>query len=414
MSHQWQATWVIASAGLVLAALPARAELNGITYQGLLQAEGVPADGQYDFEFTLYDAAAGGTRIAGPIEVNDHPVNDGRFTVVLGFTADEFDGTRRWLEIAVRLAPNSQTYNVLMPRQELTATPYAFYAARSDWPWKQVRPNAFYCLGSIGIGAIPPTGQALYVEGAPHGIEAVGTGGGGADRPYGVFAGVSTDAHVNTGGGLYAGVSSSNAPNVGVLFGARVHINDDANRRVRGFSVSTVNEENDDYGVEVITNDPGYALHVSGTGRSYFAGAVGIGTEDPGEALHVAGNICATGSIGSCSDGRLKHELKPIDDALARVGRLEGVFFRWRPEVQAERGFAGERQVGLVAQSVDDVVPECVARGSDGRYAVDYGRLTPVLVEAVKALSAQVERQQAQLAKQEQAIRALREALARQ
>jgi hypothetical protein len=116
------------------------------------------------------------------------------------------------------------------------------------------------------------------------------------------------------------------------------------------------------------------------------SGNVGIGTTSPGQKLHVAGNICATGTIGACSDARFKKNVMGLTDALDRVAQLRGVSFDWKREEFADHQFADGRQVGMIAQEVEKVLPEVVARGNDGYRSVDYGRLTPLIVEAVKQI----------------------------
>ncbi len=118
---------------------------------------------------------------------------------------------------------------------------------------------------------------------------------------------------------------------------------------------------------------------------------VGIGTSTPEQALHVVGNICYTGTIGACSDARLKKDLTPLTNALDAVGRLSGVTYSWRFEDFPERQFSAERQVGVTAQEVQAVLPEAVISDSDGYLSVDYSRLTPLLIEAIKELKRQNE-----------------------
>ena len=114
------------------------------------------------------------------------------------------------------------------------------------------------------------------------------------------------------------------------------------------------------------------------------SGMVGIGTGTPTEMLHVAGNICSTGTIGVCSDARYKESVEPLNEALSIVRNLRGVSYRWKTDEFPDHAFSDERQVGFVAQELLTAFPEVVSRGSDGYYSVDYGRLTPVLVEAIK------------------------------
>ncbi len=116
------------------------------------------------------------------------------------------------------------------------------------------------------------------------------------------------------------------------------------------------------------------------------SGNVGIGTQSPSQRLHVVGNICATGTIGVCSDARFKEHVEPVAGALEKVDRLRGVAFDWKREEFPDHQFAEDRQLGFIAQEVEKVLPQVVSRGADGYLSVDYGRLTPVLVEALREL----------------------------
>ena len=107
--------------------LPAHAQGTTFTYQGRLTENGVAANGANDLTFTLYDAGNGGTPVGASNVVNDLAVTNGLFTVTLDFGA-AFDGSARWLEIAVH-GPGEPIYTTLAPRQALTPTPYAIRAA---------------------------------------------------------------------------------------------------------------------------------------------------------------------------------------------------------------------------------------------------------------------------------------------
>ncbi|NUQ47853.1 MAG: tail fiber domain-containing protein, partial [Phycisphaerae bacterium] len=121
-------------------------------------------------------------------------------------------------------------------------------------------------------------------------------------------------------------------------------------------------------------------------------GNVGIGTATPSQRLQVAGNICATGTIGACSDARFKEHVEPVAGALEKVELLRGVTFDWKREEFPDHQFAEDRQLGFIAQEVEKVLPQVVQRSADGYLSVDYGRLTPVLVEAIKELRQDNER----------------------
>jgi len=132
---------------------------------------------------------------------------------------------------------------------------------------------------------------------------------------------------------------------------------------------------------------------------------VGIGTQAPTEKLFVDGNICATGFIGPCSDARYKKNVDSIDGALEVICKLQGVRFDWRTDEFPDKHFSDRRQVGLLAQEVRKVVPEIVSQGTDGYYSVDYSRLAPILIEAIKEQQKTIESLQRKL-EENQSLRA--------
>lgn len=119
---------------------------------------------------------------------------------------------------------------------------------------------------------------------------------------------------------------------------------------------------------------------------------VGIGAPSSGFKLWVDGDMCATGFIGPCSDARYKKNVESIDNALEMITRLRGVRFDWRTDEFEDRHFSDRRQVGMIAQEVEKVVPELVNKDSEGYYSLDYARLTPILVEAIREQQAKIEK----------------------
>jgi len=105
---------------------------TAFTYQGSLSQGGHPANGYYDFIFKLYDTQDIGTgALFGDFERYEKLVSDGLFTIELDF-GDIFDGRAFWIEVSVR--PSSgEEYTLLIPRQAVTATPYALYALGGPW-----------------------------------------------------------------------------------------------------------------------------------------------------------------------------------------------------------------------------------------------------------------------------------------
>lgn len=96
---------------------------KAFTYQGLLRQAGNPANGHFDFQFLLYDAAVGGSQQGTIVTKTNVAVVNGLFTVVLDF-GSIFSGSVLYLDIAVRPASGG-SYTPLAPRQALNATPMA-------------------------------------------------------------------------------------------------------------------------------------------------------------------------------------------------------------------------------------------------------------------------------------------------
>lgn len=96
-----------------------------------------------------------------------------------------------------------------------------------------------------------------------------------------------------------------------------------------------------------------------------------------------SGNLTAAGNVTAYSDARLKENVQTIRDAVNLVGRMRGVFY--------DRIDTGKPGVGVIAQEMQEIVPQVVIRNSDDTLSVAYGNLVGVLIEAVKELSARVE-----------------------
>jgi hypothetical protein len=96
---------------------------TAFTYQGNLRKNGQPANTTCSFQFSLWDAAAGGTQIGSTAPLNNVPVAGGLFTVQLDF-GNQFPGEARWLQTAVQCSGDAGI-TTLSPRQPLNAVPYA-------------------------------------------------------------------------------------------------------------------------------------------------------------------------------------------------------------------------------------------------------------------------------------------------
>ena len=98
-------------------------------------------------------------------------------------------------------------------------------------------------------------------------------------------------------------------------------------------------------------------------------------------------NFAGTGILGTCSsDRRLKKNITPFAPMLDKVTALQPVHYFWRASEFPDRHFGNSRNYGLIAQDVEQVLPELVETDSDGYKAVDYSKLPLLTLQAVKEL----------------------------
>jgi len=120
---------------------------------------------------------------------------------------------------------------------------------------------------------------------------------------------------------------------------------------------------------------------------------IGESTTSSSYKLYVTGAIYATGDIVAFSDKRKKTDIITIEDALSKVKDMRGVFYTKIDE--AHKG----RQVGVIAQEMNEVLPEAVTYAADvDEYGVKYGNIVGVLIEAIKEQQKQIEELKAKLA----------------
>lgn len=100
---------------------------TAFTYQGRLTDASGPANGAFDVRFTIHDAATAGSVVSPALTNSALSVSNGLFAVSLDFGIGVFNGSPRWLEIAVR-TNGAASFTPLAPRQALTAAPYALFA----------------------------------------------------------------------------------------------------------------------------------------------------------------------------------------------------------------------------------------------------------------------------------------------
>ena len=118
--------------------------------------------------------------------------------------------------------------------------------------------------------------------------------------------------------------------------------------------------------------------------RDHTAGSTHYQYYFNGPNLTTPGSITASGNITAYSDIKLKKEIKPIESALDKVLKINGVTFE-RTDLKTQSRFAG-----VIAQEVEAVLPEVVSTDESGYKSVAYGNLVSLLIEAVKEQQTQI------------------------
>ena len=145
-------------------------------------------------------------------------------------------------------------------------------------------------------------------------------------------------------------------------------------------STGLYNDVNNEWLIQCVHNGSSYV---------YYNGGAKISTTSAG--CNITGSLTATGNVTAYSDARLKTNVNTIDNALDIVDQLRGVSFDWKE--------SGEHSIGVIAQEVEEVLPELVldATSTDPETkeettvkTVDYGKMVGVLINAIKELKAEV------------------------
>ena len=134
-------------------------------------------------------------------------------------------------------------------------------------------------------------------------------------------------------------------------------------------------------------------------------GGVGIHETNPEARLHVSGDVVVSGDITASytSDERLKENVTPLDNPIGKLNQIRGVDFDWIAGIDREfSDYISPKEghdIGVIAQDVEKVLPEAVQYYPDGYMGVNYPKLVPVLLEAIKHLNNRVEQLESQVNK---------------
>ena len=210
--------------------------------------------------------------------------------------------------------------------------------------------------GRLGIGTKTPLWTLDLVSTMSNGARFETSGGNAAIVAYasdttGGAKGILAETEANQGVGVWGSARATSGNNWGVLGTT----SSTAGRAVEGhvFANTGVN-----YAV--------YGRTDSASGFDFYAAGAGF-------------------NYGSTSSIRWKRTIETIDDPMHMLSQLRGVYFVW------DKDHGGQHDIGMIAEEVGAVLPEIVAYEENGIDAIgmDYSKLTPLVVEAVKALRAE-------------------------
>jgi hypothetical protein len=113
-------------AGLALIAVMPKvaAQRTAFSYQGSLSEGGAPANGSYNFVFSLYNDSTAGSQVGATQTNSAVPVTNGLFATTVDFGDAPWNGQSLWLQILVS-TNGAAAFSSLMPRQPVTPSPYA-------------------------------------------------------------------------------------------------------------------------------------------------------------------------------------------------------------------------------------------------------------------------------------------------
>jgi hypothetical protein len=115
--------------------------------------------------------------------------------------------------------------------------------------------------------------------------------------------------------------------------------------------------------------------------------SLGIGMAASG----TSGRIDASGDIVafSTSDRNFKENITPITNALDKISKISGNTYDWKADMKDIHGFEGN-DVGVIAQEIEEVLPQLVTTRETGYKAVKYDKLVALLIEGIKEQQTQI------------------------
>jgi hypothetical protein len=238
-----------------------------------------------------------------------------------------------------------------------------------------------YYANAGGASVVPNTGGETSRISTGYGYVSLATGGVNSAPTNRVFVDSVGRVGIGTVGPAKSlHIGDNNIPNSEGMIRLASRSGNSGEQRIWDIGVPETDADLSGVGYNFVIDDtqdssgPAFLIQY-GTGR------VGIGDNTPEVALDVVGDINYTGIILDVSDERLKENIAPVQNALDKLRQLRGVYFNMKDA-------PGQREVGLIAQDVQGVLPEAVrvVEPEGGYLGVSYSSVVPLLVEALKEI----------------------------
>jgi hypothetical protein len=297
---------------VAVCSLSATAQTTNFTYQGKLSAGASPANGNFDFEFRLYDLLSGGTQQGSTLTLTNVPVSNGIFTVQLDFVACGtcvpcptcFNGSSRFLDITVR-PTGGGSFTPLTPRQSVTSNPFAIRslnAASAD----SLSLACVNCVTSGQIGSVDGSSVTgtIPVTSLPPGSDSYIRNSTTLQSQSAFYV---ASGHVSAGVRIEgSGFNTPDTPSLSLSATGSLQV--DAPFLPGGrFTIL----ENGNVGIG--NGAPNQKLEVAGdakfTGNQTITGNLGIGAISPGSRFNVTGSGIVRARINSDSNGGISFAL---------------------------------------------------------------------------------------------------------
>lgn len=141
---------------------------------------------------------------------------------------------------------------------------------------------------------------------------------------------------------------------------------------------------NETYGGGIYMTDTTWVRAYNGKGLAgyWLNGATLAGTGNRAVYSDASGTLTNT-----ASDERLKTAISPISYGLDEVMRMTPVNFKWKDTAK----MGSQKEIGLIAQEIHQIVPEVVGYNNDGMMSLDYPKLVAVLINAIKELKGEID-----------------------